>query len=305
MKKNIFTLVCSLFALYATAQQVRYVKEGGSGDGSSWANASGDFQAMINASSAGDEVWVAEGTYQPSANQFFKMKNGVEIYGGFPNNNDNADKNDRNWDLHKTILLGNGRSVIRNDFSSSTKLTSSSVLDGFIITGNNVQISDKGAGIYNNYASPTFRNLIITRNRSSSNGGGVFNRNYSSPIFINVLISDNRAPIAGGVLNEFSSPIFINTTIVNNVISASGSGGGLSNTAYSVPKFFNSVVYGNNGNSNVSNSTGSTTEYNYSLVQGITTNDANGNIDGSIDPMFINAASGDYRLSVISPLLDA
>src|SRR5690606_25861441 len=70
-------------------------------------------------------------------------------------------------------------------------------------------------------------------------------------------------------------------------------------------KFFNSVVYGNNGNSNVSNSTGSTTEYNYSLAQGITTNDANGNIDGSIDPMFINAASGDYRLSVISPLLDA
>src|SRR5690606_18871294 len=124
------------------------------------------------------------------------------------------------------------------------------------------------------------------------------------PLFVNVLISDNRASNSGGVLNEFSSPIFINTTIANNVVNVSGSGGGLTNSAYSIPEFFNSVVYGNNGNSNISNSTGSSAEYNYSLVQGITTNDANGNIDGNIDPMFINAASGDYRLSILSPLLN-
>ena len=120
-----------------------------------------------------------------------------------------------------------------------------------------------------------------------------------------IIISDNRASNSGGVLNEFSSPIFINTTIANNVVNVSGSGGGLTNSAYSIPEFFNSVVYGNNGNSNISNSTGSSAEYNYSLVQGITTNDANGNIDGNIDPMFINAASGDYRLSILSPLLNA
>src|SRR5690606_35580031 len=215
MKKNISTIVCLLFAFYATAQKVRYVKQGGVGDGSSWVNASGDFQAMINASSSGDEVWVAEGTYQPAVNQYFSMKEGVEIYGGFPSVNNSADMDDRNWNQHETILLGNGRRIIHNSFSPSSSMTSDSVLDGFTITGNNVQISDKGAGIYNNYASPTFRNLIITRNRSSSNGGGVFNR-YSSPIFVNVLISDNMASSnAGGVLNEFSSPIFINTTIVN------------------------------------------------------------------------------------------
>ena len=42
----------------ATAQTVRYVKEGGAGtaDGSSWADASDDLQAMINASAANAEI---------------------------------------------------------------------------------------------------------------------------------------------------------------------------------------------------------------------------------------------------------
>ncbi len=40
----------------------------GTGNGSSWANASGNLQAIINASSANDQVWVAARTFKPGDN---------------------------------------------------------------------------------------------------------------------------------------------------------------------------------------------------------------------------------------------
>ena len=57
----------SLLPVLGAQATVRYVKVGGTGDGSSWEKAAGRLQAAINASSAGDEVWVAEGTYQPDS----------------------------------------------------------------------------------------------------------------------------------------------------------------------------------------------------------------------------------------------
>src|SRR5690606_4898178 len=190
----------------------------GNNDGSSWADAYTDLQQAINNSLFGDTIWVAAGTYQPAFGTSFSMKEGVEIYGGFPNNNNNADMTNRNWFQHETILLSNGNSVISNNFTSSSQMTSASVLDGFIITGNNVQISNDGAGIYNNYASPILRNLVIRNNRTSSNGGGIFNNN-SSPTIINCVIKNNYVTLQGGAaLNQGanSQPIFINTTIVSN-----------------------------------------------------------------------------------------
>lgn len=69
----------------------RFVKAGASGDGSSWANASGDLQSMIDASTSGDEVWIAAGVYKPSKliksskkrSFAFHLKNGVSLIGGF------------------------------------------------------------------------------------------------------------------------------------------------------------------------------------------------------------------------------
>lgn len=69
------------------ARTIRYVKPApaGSGNGSSWANASGDLGAMLDASSAGDEVWVAAGTYDPGVNATatFSLRGGVALRGGF------------------------------------------------------------------------------------------------------------------------------------------------------------------------------------------------------------------------------
>ena len=73
-----------------SAQTIRYVKPtaSGTGNGSNWANASGNLQAMITASTVPTQIWVMIGVYQPGPNRgdSFAMKNNVAIYGGFAGN---------------------------------------------------------------------------------------------------------------------------------------------------------------------------------------------------------------------------
>lgn len=103
------------------AGRIRYVKANGTGDGSSWANASGDLQKMIDELAAVDapgEVWVAAGTYRPTTQivegaQYaasFRMRDGINVYGGFAGSE--TSKADRTkgsmpWIYSKeTVLLG-------------------------------------------------------------------------------------------------------------------------------------------------------------------------------------------------------
>ena len=81
------------------AGRIRYVKEGGNGNGTSWQEAMGDIQKAINdlaetATTPGEkgEVWVAAGTYvvkdyiianDASAPVSLLMKNGISVYGSF------------------------------------------------------------------------------------------------------------------------------------------------------------------------------------------------------------------------------
>ncbi len=105
----------------------RYVKPtaSGTGNGSSWANATADVQAMILASSAGDTVWVAAGLYIPikdgtgnasPANirhKLFYMKSGVKLMGGFAGTETLISQ--RNLKNNKTIFSGD---VDNNDLNT-------------------------------------------------------------------------------------------------------------------------------------------------------------------------------------------
>src|ERR1700693_5589942 len=68
---------------------VVYVKSDATGtiNGSSWVNAFTDLQAALAAAQAGDEIWVAAGTYKPTSGTdrtiSFVMTSGVGIFGGF------------------------------------------------------------------------------------------------------------------------------------------------------------------------------------------------------------------------------
>ena len=108
--------------------RIRYVmqKAQGTGDGTSWANASGNLQQMINNLADNNpqnmpgEVWVAAGTYTPQSQVLsgttysasFRMRDGISVYGGFDATNPETSKQARQkgtmpWEFtNRTILQG-------------------------------------------------------------------------------------------------------------------------------------------------------------------------------------------------------
>lgn len=103
------------------AGRIRYVKVGGTGDGSSWDKASGDLQKMIDELATIDapgEVWVAAGRYRPTTQiiegvQYaasFRMRDGIDVYGGFAGGETSKaerKKGSMPWIYtHETFLLG-------------------------------------------------------------------------------------------------------------------------------------------------------------------------------------------------------
>ena len=109
---------------YLPATRIRYVKPTatGTGDGSSWDNASGDLQKMIdeladnNVSQQAGEVWVAAGTYKPQSQLIsgmnysasFRMRDGISVYGGFAGNETSKQKRAKGtmpWDFKNVTVL--------------------------------------------------------------------------------------------------------------------------------------------------------------------------------------------------------
>jgi hypothetical protein len=282
---------------------------------------------MINASVSGDEILVAAGTYTPSRkandtgtitpddrDNAFVLKDGINIYGGFPG--DASTNDDRDWKANTTTLSGdfdgdddgfNNMSENAHHVVIDIALSANTILDGFTITGGNAETNafiscngqnipkDHGGGIFSSRSSLTLTNVIITGNMATG-GGGMFNQ-YSSPTLINVIIRGNTANgSGGGMYNQSSSfPKLVNVTIAGN---AAADGGGMFNTGSSAPQLYNSILWDNqavNGRS-VGNDDGSPS-YFYCLIQ-----DRNDDSDGCIDALsvdgdvFVDADAGDYRL---------
>ena len=217
---------------------------GGSNDGTSWANAYTTLQPAINAASAGEQVWVARGTYNPTTDAndpdtSFVMKEGVAIYGGFTSGQMNLTDRDADPASNGTVLsgdidndgtkAGNSHHVIKND---NNGLTSGAILDGFTVSGGDANSEDDlpasltleyfGGGVLNVVVSPTITNCRFQGN-SAISGGAVFNGG-GSPDFSNCSFQENAATSDGGAVYNFrsASPGFTDCSFRENTASRLG-----------------------------------------------------------------------------------
>lgn len=199
-----------------TQPENKYVRLGGTGDGSSWQNASGDLAKTISEITRGN-VYVAGGHYM--INSTIPMKDSVYIFGAYSNTGV------RELASNKTILDANNerRVVIGSD--QNAPFYYGSKLDGFIL--------QRGNSSYGSAARISLgcvlENCVIRNNVGNGVVGAAIymSRNY-------------RVPAAGSNRNYQATGGLINCVIVNNT--SSGQAGAISGGESSLLSIVNCVI---------------------------------------------------------------
>jgi predicted outer membrane repeat protein len=155
-------------------------------DGTAWNRAKRTVTGAINAASAGDEIWVAQGVY----GERITLKDSVALYGGFAANE--TQRSQRDWNTRLTILDGNRGGTVVTVPAGALQTT---VLDGFIVR-NGAAVNGGGLSAYG--ASPTIAHTTFANNIASGNGGGAY-FNYSTPVLDDCTFTVNDAASGGGL----------------------------------------------------------------------------------------------------------
>ncbi len=220
----------------------------GDNNGHSWADAFKNLQDALAYASPGDQVWVAQGVYTPgpSLTSTFTLKPNVSLYGGFRGGG--TDLSQRNWQTYPTILsgdigvLGSPGDNVYHVVSAQAGVTSSTVVDGFVITQGGHKTGSGsnalGGGFYLVSASPTLRNLRLLGNQAMLGGG--MHIAGGSPRLTDVVFSGNQADQGAGLYSAASGhPVLVNTTFSRNT---GGMGGAVVQVASGALELANSVL---------------------------------------------------------------
>lgn len=171
------------------SQTVWYVNANSpaNGPGDSWATAFRRLPPALSAAAAGDCIWVAEGTYTPTAttnrSKTFKLDKAVKIYGGFAGNE--LCFSNRAGNFWGTVLSGDIGQVGNHTDNSYTIVT----MAGSQVVGQKLDVVLDG-----------FR-IMLARNEApgTGNGGGIFASIGSSLLLENCSVRRNEAKFGGGL----------------------------------------------------------------------------------------------------------
>lgn len=251
MKTTLFRLFAWMLSLCAIPMmaQTRYHVNINNGDdtndGLKWSTAFENLQTAIDSAKAGDEIWIAAGTYYPTQkiadiygngnqeatndrHRSFLITKNIRIYGGFPANPTDATSiGSRNWTEYQTILSGDFEGNDGDNFENTEEnayhvivlfdATPATILDGLYIMGG-----------YANGTSTTYLYGGRTYYVTGIDGGGIYAyspMNVSSPTLIDVSFYGNYAQTSGGAMYNYSfednaSPSMTNVSFVHNKANA-------------------------------------------------------------------------------------
>lgn len=227
-----------------STSRIRYVKQGGTGDGMSWENASGDLQRMIdeladnNPQGLPGEVWVAAGTYEPQSQLIqgtgysasFRMRDGISVYGGFAGTENSKTEREKKeggmpWGFqNQTVLMA--AYYVRNESNPS-------------FTGNKWTLTSDSRhvvwfapmpGEEGTFTQPTYLDGVTIMGGYAQGGTG---------------LEDFKTDRGAGVYMDGSNTYLTNCVVKENY--ATGNGGGIYLKGGRVQS---SLIYNNNADQN-------------------------------------------------------
>lgn len=229
----------------------------GSNSGKRWADAFTDLQSALAVAGAGQEIWVAAGTYVPSTNDAtisFSIPSGVRLYGGFAGTETRREQRDvsanptiLSGDIGADDVVGTGHTYWYTTWNINTPnsghvldasgTSADTVVDGFTIangaTGPSGTPSSSplmiGSGLYMVGGAAQILNCTFVHNLAGFGPGGAVYLLDASPTLAACTFLENYVHLShgGGVyVGGTSAPTIEDCSFVRNV-SRSGTGGTL------------------------------------------------------------------------------
>ncbi len=246
----------------------------GTNDGSTWANAFTNLQSATDYAclAANAEIWVAAGTYKPSAypigstgnattrDYSFCLQGSTKLYGGFAGTETSIAQ--RNIAANPTTLSGDIGTVgvatdnVYHIILLPPDVSAMPVLDGFTISGGNANgagstvlgaigiLRNSGGGIFGQSNGISVANCTFSGNAASQTGGAVSIEGTPVSSYVNCkFLNNSSASVAGGVFT--SNPLMVtNCVFAQNTASLGGAGLGYSGPG--TANISNTVFSGNN-----------------------------------------------------------